>query len=93
MKRFVVYSQDDLDFFDTIEEAKSHAERLIDLHLDDEWDEAVGQIFIAELKYTTHQTNVVTPDMFEDGSRELNGKFYEGDPDYWCDYELKEFEA
>jgi hypothetical protein len=90
--RFFVYCPNDGDFtyYRSAEERDQGAERVIQMYLDDGWDELVKQVVAGELTHVCGQTGRV--DRPAGTELDANGCDREGthwgDWDYTCNYDL-----
>ena len=83
----MVNAEGSVDYFETEAEALKAAASETEYCLDGgEWSAEVTNIRIARVTHDIRQINTVTKDMLVDG--EYNGRFYDGDADYWCEYEM-----
>ena len=82
-----------LEFYATEQEALDAGAGFIEDHIgDDGWDEAVDQVFVAEVKYITKKTNVVkrpADDQIDEDGFDEDGNDWSGDHDCKCDYKLE----
>lgn len=89
MSEWIVYSDNGVDFFNTEDEAVQFARSVIEAMRDEEWPDEVENVLVAKVTHASEKTNVVTRDMLDD-EHCYKGRYYPGNFDYYCDYEMRQ---